>query len=103
MSLKVADHSVVVVRDGKQKVIAPGTAFKFTESEIADIKRYHGEESVRDPINETAGLEEKPAKPTAAEVAEAKAKAQAEKAAKKAAAAAGGTGEKSDEDDQDSI
>jgi hypothetical protein len=69
MNLKIVDHSVAVVRDGKSKIIAPGTAFAFKEAELADIIRHHGEECVRDPINETAVAEEKSAKAPAAKTA----------------------------------
>lgn len=49
---KVCDHTVSVVRDGKSETVAPNKAFKFSESEIADIERVMPG-SLRDPVDES--------------------------------------------------
>lgn len=84
---KVANHSVVVVRDGVQVNVPPHTAYPFTDSEIEDIIRHQGVDSIRDPINEDPDaviLEDKPP------VLTAKQQAAAQKAAEKARQAAKG-------------
>lgn len=86
-SKKVVNHTVIVVRDGRQVVVEPNKAYAFTESEIEDIIRHQGEDSIREPINEDSDaviVEDKPVKLTA------KQQKAADEAAAKAAEAARG-------------
>jgi len=41
-----------VLRDGATVTVKKGEPFDFTEDEISDLERAHGDEALRDPINE---------------------------------------------------
>lgn len=50
MAIKVPDHTVIVFRNGKQVVVAPGKGFDFTDEEIADIEASRPD-SLRDVVD----------------------------------------------------
>lgn len=63
MTYLIAANTVIVVRDGKQKTIAPGQGEDFTEEEIASIRKANPA-GLRAPLNEggAPAVEAKPAK-----------------------------------------
>ena len=80
------NFSVAVSRDGRSKVVQKDVPFDFTQEEIDDIISVHGDDSLRDPVDETAAVKvAQAAKPAAVKVAQA-----AKPAATKATAAKAG-------------
>ncbi len=41
-----------VLRDGNTVTVKKGEPFDFTEDEIEDLEKAHGDEALRDPVNE---------------------------------------------------
>lgn len=75
---------VTVHRDGENKSVKPGEVFDFTKEELADIIAVHGEDSLRNPVNEVNEVAE-------ATPAKGKGKGKAEGAADSNTESAGGS------------
>lgn len=94
--------SVTVVRNGKRIKVGPGTAFDFTDAEIATVKK-GGSGSLRAPVNEiVAPLPDADAAPKKAKDKKPpKDGADSKKAATKAAEEAAKNAKTGDDDDDD--
>lgn len=78
MPKKVANHTVVVVRDGKRLRVSPGTSFDFTAAEVAGLNKM-SPGTLRNPVNET--VEEPEQEPGDGEAQQAEQQAPAGRAA----------------------
>lgn len=95
--LKVADHTVIVFREGKAVNVEPGVAFAFTADEMKDVDRGRpkGESAFRDPINESVAEGDDDQAPAAKPADKAAPKAGA-KTTSKSKAVTGGEGTQAD-------
>lgn len=54
MPIKIINQNFTaqVLRKGETVTVKKGEPFDFTEDEIADLENAHGDEALRDPVNE---------------------------------------------------
>lgn len=98
--------SVVIVRDGKRKVVSAGSGDKFTEEEIASINTSLPG-ALRRPVNESTAAqiaeedEGEPAPAKTTSKGKAKAETAAQKKKREAAEAKAAAAEEGDDEDED--